>query len=114
MRIGSADLREVDHKEFVGHNLMIAREALQATQAQWTRDYALGSASKINQWERGKYYPNPWFLIRLCADHGLTMDWFYRGQRAGVASSVAADLRRAEAEISAASQAAADLAPASS
>lgn len=93
---------EADHKRFVGQNLALARTALGATQADWTRDYNLGSPSKISQWEKGTNYPNPWILRRLCEDYGLTMDWFYRGVRAGVSADLAANLRRVEQESAAA------------
>lgn len=99
-------MREADHRRMVGENLTLAREAVGKRRVQWTRDYHLGAASRLANWEAGDHYPSPWFLVRLCADYGFTMDWFYRRQLAGVSVERAADLRRAEAERPAASAAA--------
>lgn len=83
-------------KRQIGENLALAREAVGASQADWVRQYHLNPA-KISEWERGKYYPDPAFLVRLCDDYGFTMDWFYRRLKAGVSSARAADLRSVEA-----------------
>lgn len=89
---------EADHRVFVGRNLALARTALGKRQTEWRTQYRLGSASKLSSWESGKNYPNPWFLLQLCNDYGFTMDWFFRGVRAGVPGGLADDLRRVEAE----------------
>lgn len=83
----------------VGRNLALAREALGRTQSQLAREYAdFGiTPPKLNQWEAGLHYPDPFFLAQLCDDYGFTMDWFYRGLKAGVSVERAADLRQAEA-----------------
>lgn len=86
------------HKEFVGDQLRLAREALGLSQAALARQYGMKASNKLNQWERGLYYPEPWFMKRLCDDYGFTMDWFYRGMKAGVSAERAADLRRVEGE----------------
>lgn len=98
-----APAREEDHRVFVGSNLAVARTALGCSQAKWERDYGFSQTRQSN-WEGGKHYPNPWFLYRICADYGLTMDWFYRGVLAGVSAERADDLRRARAESEAASR----------
>ena len=54
-------------------------------------------SNRLNQWERGLYYPDPWFLKNVADDWGFTMDYFYRGARGGVSDERAADLRRAAA-----------------
>jgi transcriptional regulator with XRE-family HTH domain len=69
------------HKVLVGHQLMLAREAVGLTQAKMARAYGM-SPNKLNQWEHGLYYPEPLFLKSLCDDYGFTTDWFYRGVRA--------------------------------
>lgn len=88
-------------KEFVGQNLADARRALGLTQAQMARELKI-APNKLNQWEAGVHFPDPWLLRQLCEDHGLTMDWFYRRVLAGVSVSLAADLRRVMEEAEAA------------
>jgi len=90
-------IKASEHKEFVGRHLMLAREAVGLTQARLARAYGM-EPNKLNQWERGLYYPEPWFLSRLCDDYGFTTDWFYRGVMAGVSAERADDLRRAAEE----------------
>lgn len=85
------------HKEFVGSQLALARTALGFSQAALARRYGM-KGNKLNQWERGLYYPEPWFMKQFCDDYGFTLDWFYRGLKAGVSSERADDLRRVEAE----------------
>jgi transcriptional regulator with XRE-family HTH domain len=84
------------HKEAVGQNLTKARMALGKIQIELARELGIKS-NKLNQWEQGIYYPDPWILKRLCEDHGFTMDWFYRGVRSGVSVERADDLKRVEA-----------------
>lgn len=93
------------HKEFVGTQLRLAREAMRLTQTKVSAAYHLGKSNKLNQWEAGRYYPDPYFLKRFCDDTGFTMDWFYRGLRAGVSSERVDDLRRAEAGSAAVAEA---------
>lgn len=95
------------HKEAIGQNLILAREALKMKQVDLARELGIAS-NKLNQWEQGLYYPDPWLLKKLCDDHGFTMDWFYRGVRAGVSAERAADLRRVEAAAVAVRRAAVD------
>lgn len=97
--------REEDHRRGVGERLALAREAVGKRQVDWAREYQLSSPSKLANWEAGSHYPAPWFLVRLCEDYGFTMDWFYRGVRAGVSVARADDLRRAAMEELAASPA---------
>ena len=89
------------HKEFVGENLVAARLAIGLTQAALARELKIAS-NKLNQWEKGLYYPDPWLLKQLCEDHGFTMDWFYRRSRASVSAALAADLKRVIEEAEAA------------
>lgn len=92
------------HKRQVGQNLRLAIEAIGMRPADLSRTFGV-SPSKLGNWLRGDNYPEPPLLVRLCDEYGLTMDWFYRGTRAGVAASVAASLRSAEAASAAAQMA---------
>lgn len=86
-----------ERKARVGENIVLARESLGMTQAEFARQYHMAS-NLLNQWEAGLYYPDPIFLMQLCDDYGFTMDWFYRGILAGVSSERAAGLRRVSVE----------------
>lgn len=88
-----------DFKRRVGESLILARESLGQAQAPFARTYGL-APNKLNQWEAGLYYPDPQFLIRLCADWGFTMDWFYRRVLAGVSVERADGLRQVASENS--------------
>ncbi len=101
-------MREAEHRRMVGGNLALAREAVGKRQVDWVREYGLRSSGRLGNWEAGEHYPNPLFLVQLCEDYGFTMDYFYRGQLAGVSVARAADLRRVEAERQAESAAEAD------
>jgi transcriptional regulator with XRE-family HTH domain len=81
------------HKEAVGENLAKARASLKITQSAFGKRYGIAQ-NKLNQWESGKYYPDPWFLKKLCEDYGFTTDWFYRGVMAGVSDERADGLRQ--------------------
>ena len=102
-------LDESDHRRQVGERLVLAREAVGKRQVDWAREYGLPTHSKLANWEAGTHYPSPWFLAQVCEDYGFTMDWFYRGVRAGVSAARADDLRRAMTEKPEASPARADL-----
>jgi DNA-binding transcriptional regulator YiaG len=80
------------HKVFVGNNLRLAIEALGLSQAEFARRTQI-SPNKLHNYLRGANYPEPYWLTKVCDDFGLTVDWFYRGIRAGVAAGVAANLR---------------------
>ena len=83
--------RDVAHREFVGANLRMAREVKGASRRDWTLQFGV-AANMQSQWESGANYPDLFFLIRLCEDYGLTMDWFYRGDKSGVISSLSSAL----------------------
>ena len=99
-----------DHKAEVGKNLRLARESLGISQAKMARNYGF-AANRLNQWEAGIYYPDPYFLSSFCRDFGFSMDWFYRGQMGAVSASRVDDLRAAIAADAALQKAAALLEP---
>lgn len=80
------------HKVQVGNNLRLAIEAVEPSQAAFCRRTGI-STNKLHNYLRGENYPEPQWLARVCDEYGLTMDWFYRGVRAGLASSVAESLQ---------------------
>jgi hypothetical protein len=89
-----SDMARTPHKQFVGNNLRLAIEAVAKSQADFARRVGV-SQTKLGNWLRGDHYPDPQVLVRACDEYGLTMDWFYRGLRSGVAADVAASLRAA-------------------
>lgn len=91
------------HKEFVGHQIGLAIKALGTNQSKVASDYGLSGTNRLNQWIKGLYYPDPYFLKRFCDDTGFTTDFFYRGLRGGVSSARVDDLRAADAASSGAS-----------
>ena len=107
---GSKQVVDADHRRFVGENLALVRTALGKRSVDWVRDYPtyLTSAGKLTNWENGDNYPALGFLLRLCEDYGLTMDWFYRRRLAGLSSDLVDDLRKAAQGRSAASSERAD------
>lgn len=90
------------HKEFVGQQLKAALAAINKDQTAISKQYHLGKSNRLNQWLSGLYYPDPYFLKEFCSDYGFTMDFFYRGIKAGVSSERVDDLRRVEEEAGAA------------
>ena len=110
MKSGERRVWDVQHKEHVGRRLLVARQALGKSRTDWQKLYGL-YPSLISQWESGTAYPDIKFLICLCEDYGLTLDYFYRGSRAGVASSLSTAVEAGGAERSPASMVAARLEP---
>ncbi len=95
-------MREAELRAFVGKQLALVRTALGKRQMDWVREYPqfLTSAGKLANWEKGDYLPSPLFLMQLCDDHNLSMDFFYRGQSGGVGQATAQLLRRAKTSSS--------------
>lgn len=90
-------IKAATHKEFVGENLTRARKAVGMTQTKMATELGV-TPNRLNQWEAGLYYPDPWRLGQFCEDHGFTMDWFYRRVMGGVSSERVDDLKRVAAE----------------
>jgi transcriptional regulator with XRE-family HTH domain len=90
--------KEQDLKQQIGENLVLAREALGQRQVDWVRRYPefLTSRGKLANWENGDRFPAPLFLLQLCRDYGLSMDWFYRRDPAGVSERLAQILRKSD------------------
>jgi transcriptional regulator with XRE-family HTH domain len=87
---------EQDLRDFVGENIALARTALGKRQVDWVREYPqfLTSRGKLANYENGDRFPSPLFLVQLCKDYGLSMDWFYRRDAAGVSERLAQLLRK--------------------
>jgi transcriptional regulator with XRE-family HTH domain len=77
-----------DHIKQVGQNLLAAIEATTVSQAEFCRRFNV-APPKLGHWVKGRNYPDPYVMAVFCEVEGVTMDWIYRGRRAGVISSVA-------------------------
>lgn len=89
-------MTEDERKKFIGLRLGWARLALDKDGPAWEREYGVGDTTQSN-WITGVSFPNREFLISLCDNEGLTIDYFYRGRIGGVAETLAQKLRDAEA-----------------
>lgn len=85
----------LDHKRATGHHLRLLRLALGRSVGEMALMLGV-SSSRLANWESGHHYPDPYVMYVACLETGVTMDWIYRGVRAGVSSSLAAGLRAAE------------------
>jgi transcriptional regulator with XRE-family HTH domain len=70
---------EKEHREAVGRRLAMTRDAFRQKPRDWVRKYNLKSASLLSNWESGFCYPDIKFVMDVCHDYGLRMDWIYRG-----------------------------------
>jgi DNA-binding XRE family transcriptional regulator len=67
----------------IAHRLERTREALGLSQSEFA-DKAGIARNTYNQWEKGKGRPQLDGAIALCTAYGLTLDWIYFGQMAGL------------------------------
>lgn len=72
-------LNEAWHRQKVGERLQIVRTAHDETRPAWVKKYGqyLKRADTLSDWEGGLHYPPPLFLMRICRDYNVTLDWFY-------------------------------------
>ena len=92
------DMTPAQHKSFIGHNLMIARESIGMKPSVFSRRLGI-SQQQLWNWETGLNYPDPQVLSLACSEFGFSMDWFYRGIRAGVSQDIASRLQQTEREL---------------
>ena len=86
--------RPNDWKREVGARLEATRLALGFDhQADMCREIK-AEPNTWNQWERGVRLIDLGVAIRLCSRFGLTLDWIYRGDMAGLPLSLAGKVRR--------------------
>ena len=75
-------------KEEVGSRVRLLREALGIRQGVFAARIGVAPNLLANV-EAGGNYPNPKLAATICSEFGVTMDWLFRGVRAGVSSDVA-------------------------
>lgn len=77
MRGEDVRLRYVALCEGVGERLTLTRETFGQRSVDWAKRYKV-SMGKLSNWEAGRNLPDMIFMISVCEDYGLPLDWFYR------------------------------------
>jgi transcriptional regulator with XRE-family HTH domain len=77
----------------IGHRLGLFREALGLTAAQLCREIGLAE-NTWSQWEIGKRNPDKLYIYKLVDTYGVTLDWIYLGNPAGLPYQLASKLVR--------------------
>lgn len=88
------------HRRQTGARLGMAIQAIGKTQADICRALSV-SPSKLGNWLRGDYYPDPYFVARFCDRFSVTADWIYRGRVSSTMGVSLADTLWAAGEASA-------------
>lgn len=88
-----------EHREMVGRNVMLVREALGMRQGDFARSIGITAPALWNI-ETGRAYPSYPVLVRICDEHGVTADWLLRGQRGALPRALADSLRAADTALS--------------
>ena len=84
------------HKAEVGRRLDLAIEGLALRPVDVAKTLGV-SLSKLGNWFRGDNYPDPYLLTVFCDRYGVTTDFLYRGQIAGLPGDLADGLAAARA-----------------
>lgn len=77
-----------EHRELIGQHVMMVREAEGLRPRDFCRRLGMTPQALWNI-ETGRAYPSPLMMIKLCAEFGVTMDFLYRGIKAGLPASLA-------------------------
>lgn len=80
--------RDPQWQQEVGQRLVISRAAL-GVRAVQLANYLHISAQRLSNYERGSRPLDLDVAVRLCNRYGLTLDWIYRGQIAGLPTMLA-------------------------
>ena len=86
------------HREAVGRNIMVVREALGLAPKQFGAPVGLKSPALWNI-ETGTAYPNLYVLARICEEYGVTADFILFGRRGALPRDLAEKLAAAEARL---------------
>jgi transcriptional regulator with XRE-family HTH domain len=73
----------------IGERIRILREALRYDNASLFAAYVGWSPQQLSNYEKGVKRPEVSMAIRLCKKTGVTLDWIYRGETAGLPLHVA-------------------------
>lgn len=86
-------MNERDLKRHIGERLKLTREALGLSQGEVCEALGIGQ-TRWSNWENGERFPAPDVMVNFCSEFGVTMDWIYRGDRAGLRFDLASKLRK--------------------
>lgn len=90
-----AILAKSDHVQHVGVRLRQLIDALDISYVQAAHEMGV-TKSQLGNWMRGDSYPAPYQLYLFCRRRGLTFDWVYLGDPAGLPYQVATRLLQGE------------------
>lgn len=90
--MAKAQKRPTDMSE-IAERLRITREASGLKQAAWCRLTGV-SAPAWNNYEAGNRRISIDEALKVCAAVGVTLDWIYRGQAAGLPMNYATEIQR--------------------
>jgi transcriptional regulator with XRE-family HTH domain len=95
----------------MGDRLVQAREALGLSQEEFASMHGVPIAD-LDNWEQGRRYPDPQFIVAIWKRHRINSDWIYLGEIAGLPHSLGESLRAGAQAGGAAPPAAANNRPA--
>lgn len=78
----------------IGRRLKAARDALGLSQADICRAVDV-SPSRWNQWETGGKLPDALVMAEVSRRYGITMDWVFAGNPAGLPHAISSKLLKA-------------------
>lgn len=73
--------------EDIGRRIVALRESMNLTGTQFAARMDL-TPQQLSNWEKGTKRPEVSAAIRVCGRTGATLDWIYRGERAGLPLSL--------------------------
>ena len=79
--------RDPKELQAVGQRLRTARKALGLSQKELYDSLGVG-ASTWHNWESGKRLPDPLVMAQLRKVYGVTLDWVFAGETAGISRSL--------------------------
>lgn len=82
-KTGMANVSETSLVE-IGTRIRLLRLALGHSNASQFAALTGFTPQQLNNYERGKKRPELSMAIRICQRTGATLDWIYRGERAGM------------------------------
>ena len=84
--------RDPKELQAVGKRLRKARKALGLSQKELYDSLGVG-ASTWHNWESGKRLPDPLVMAQLRKVYGVTLDWVFAGETAGISRSLEQKMR---------------------
>lgn len=100
---GMAQQQKTDWSIEVGRRLRAAREAVGVTQNELAEAIGAGKpplgGKRLSNWEAGDKMLPPSFAAAIAERHGLTTDFFYRGNTGGIEARLITKIEKALAGV---------------